>query len=162
MSTPEDSLLGREVAYPRRYDPALLFPIARAPARAALGLGDALPFGGHDRWHAYELSWLDARGKPQVATATLRVPASTPHLVESKSLNLVPFSLKPEWVVAPEAVRWGRADDLWSATGGPLAVDIGLPLMGGDDVAACIDALEVGIDRYGAPDPRLLRAAACD
>src|SRR5690606_31412131 len=188
MSTPEDSLLGREVAYPRRYDPALLFPIARAPARAALGLGDALPFAGHDRWHAYELSWLDARGKPQVATATLRVPASTPHLVESKSLKLYLNSLNAERFEAPEAVRRriaddlsrarkpdltalhperfdapeaGRrriADDLSRATGGPVAVDFGLPPMGGDDGAACIDALEVDIDRYGPPDPGLLRA----
>ena len=158
MSTPEDSLLGREVAYPRRYDPALLFPIARAPARAALGLGDALPFAGHDRWHAYELSWLDARGKPQVATATLRVPASTPHLVESKSLKLYLNSLNAERFEAPEAVRRRIADDLSRATGGPVAVDFGLPPMGGDDGAACIDALEVDIDRYGPPDPGLLRA----
>ena len=57
--------------------------------RAALGIpGDALPFVGHDRWHAYELSWLDPRGKPQVATATLLVPAESPNLVESKSLKL--------------------------------------------------------------------------
>ena len=49
MSRPEDSLLGREVAYPRHYDPSLLFPIPRANARAELGLGDALPFTGHDR-----------------------------------------------------------------------------------------------------------------
>ena len=81
--------LGREVAYPGRYDPSLLFPIPRSQARAEIGVDDAaLPFIGHDRWHAYELSWLDARGKPVIATATLAVPATSPHLIESKSLKL--------------------------------------------------------------------------
>ena len=69
MNTPHDSSLGREVAYPSGYDPTLLFPIPRHGARAELGLAAdaALPFAGHDRWHAYELSWLDARGPPRVA-----------------------------------------------------------------------------------------------
>ena len=70
-NTPQDSSLGREVAYPAHYDPTLLFPIPRQGARDEIGIAaDALPFVGHDRWHAYELSWLDARGKPRVATAT--------------------------------------------------------------------------------------------
>ena len=64
MTTAQDSSLGREVAYPKGYDPTLLFPIPRAGARSELGLAAAapLPFTGHDRWMAYELSWLDARG----------------------------------------------------------------------------------------------------
>ncbi len=89
MKTPQDSSLGRHVDYPREYDPSLLFPIARSLGRDALGIrADALPFVGFDRWHAYELSWLDARGKPRVATATFEVPADSPNLVESKSLKL--------------------------------------------------------------------------
>ena len=74
MNTPQDSSLGHEVAYPSHYDAGLLFPIPRAAGRAEIGIADgALPFIGHDRWHAYELSWLDARGKPRVATATFTV-----------------------------------------------------------------------------------------
>jgi 7-cyano-7-deazaguanine reductase len=89
MKTPQDSSLGRHVDYPREYDPSLLFPIARSLGRDALDIkADALSFVGHDRWHAYELSWLDARGKPRVATATFEVPADSPSLVESKSLKL--------------------------------------------------------------------------
>ena len=88
-NTPQDSSLGREVAYPAHYDPTLLFPIPRQGARDEIGIAaDALPFVGHDRWHAYELSWLDARGKPRVATATLTVPCASPCLIESKSLKL--------------------------------------------------------------------------
>ena len=95
MNTPHDSSLGREVSYPTRYDPSLLFPIPRAGARAELGLEASapLPFSGHDRWHAYELGWLDGRGKPQVATATLHVPGDSPNLIESKSLKLYLNSL---------------------------------------------------------------------
>ena len=83
MASP-DIPLGRAVDYPRGYDPTLLFPIPRAHGRAGLGLADTpLPFAGMDRWHAYVLGWLDARGKPVVATATVMVPAQSPQLIES-------------------------------------------------------------------------------
>ena len=88
MNSPHDSLLGKPIDYPDRYDPDLLFPIARATQRAAIGVGDALPFNGVDIWNAYEVSWLDARGKPVVALAEFRVPAESPNLVESKSFKL--------------------------------------------------------------------------
>ena len=84
MPAVEHSPLGRETAYPERFDAGLLYPIPRTLGRAAIGVdGGALPFVGSDRWHAYELSWLDARGKPKVATATFAVPADSPNLVES-------------------------------------------------------------------------------
>lgn len=82
MNTPRDSLLGQAAAYPHGYDPGLLFPIARTLGRSAIGIDAPLPFIGHDRWHAYELSWLDARGKPQVRTATIVVPCDSPNLIE--------------------------------------------------------------------------------
>ena len=92
MSHP-DFPLGRAVDYPRSYDASLLFPIARSLGRSALKIdtalpGAGLPFIGHDRWHAYELSWLDRRGKPMVQTATFTVPAESPNLIESSSLKL--------------------------------------------------------------------------
>ena len=48
MSTPQDSTLGRSVAYPDQYDASLLFPIPRAPARAELGL-DAASINTNER-----------------------------------------------------------------------------------------------------------------
>ena len=86
MNTPAHSALGQSVDYPRVYDPGLLFAIARAQGRAALGIDAALPFVGTDRWHAYELGWLDAGGKPCVATARIEVPADSPQLIESRKL----------------------------------------------------------------------------
>src|SRR6476659_7356142 len=113
--------LGRPVDYPRHYDPGLLFPIARALGRTALSLPEtgALPFAGHDRWHAYELSWLDARGKPIVRTATFTVPADSPNLVESKSLKLYLNSFNASRFERPEDVRMRIAADLAHAAGAP-------------------------------------------
>ncbi len=161
MSTPQDSSLGRSVAYPGQYDPSLLFPIPRAPARTALGLaaGAALPFAGHDRWHAYELGWLDARGKPVVATATLTVPATSPHLVESKSLKLYLNSLNARRFDHADAVHACIAADLSAAAGAEVGVAFGLPAFAGDAVIEAIDldAQDIDIDDYGPPNPAHLR-----
>ncbi len=153
--------LGRDVAYPQHYDPGLLFPIPRAQARAELGVSDnALPFIGHDRWHAYELSWLDPRGKPQVATATLSVPADSPQLIESKSLKLYLNSLNASRFDTAETVRGTIAADLSRIAGGNVEVAFGLP--GFDErafdehanaqEADSIDALDIAIDDYGPPN----------
>jgi len=88
MNTPQDSQLGKVSNYIDQYDASLLFPIARAPKRAEIGLGAALPFLGADMWSAFELSWLNLRGKPQVALAHFTVPCETPNIIESKSFKL--------------------------------------------------------------------------
>ncbi|HEY5970815.1 MAG TPA: NADPH-dependent 7-cyano-7-deazaguanine reductase QueF [Pseudoxanthomonas sp.] len=167
MSTPHDSSLGREVAYPAHYDAGLLFPIPRAAGRSELGLtgdapgsspGQALPFIGHDRWHAYELGWLDARGKPCVATATFTVPCDSPNLVESKSLKLYLNSLNAERFNSEAAVRERIAVDLSARAGADVAVEFGLPPMAGSGPGESIDALDIGIDDYGPPNPGYLLA----
>lgn len=88
MNTPHQSLLGQAAAYPDQYDASVLFPIARAPLRTALGIGKVLPFMGADLWTAFELSWLNPRGKPQVALAHVTVPCESVNLIESKSFKL--------------------------------------------------------------------------
>jgi len=159
-----DSLpLGRQVDYPRHYDASLLFPIARALGRQEIGVDAAtLPFTGIDRWYGYELSWLDARGKPVVATLTLEVPADTPHLVESKSLKLYLNSFNATRFDDAEAVRARIVADLSNAAGGDVAVRFGVP--GATDVgdAISIDALDIAIDDYGPPNAAHLQADAAD
>ncbi|MFP3624617.1 NADPH-dependent 7-cyano-7-deazaguanine reductase QueF, partial [Burkholderia sp. SIMBA_051] len=81
--TPEQSPLGKPSSYTEQYDASLLFPIARKNAREQIGIGATLPFFGTDIWNAYELSWLNARGKPQIAIATFFIPADSPNIVES-------------------------------------------------------------------------------
>lgn len=146
--------LGREVAYPSRYDPSLLFPIARSQGRAALGIEpDAPPFAGHDRWHAYELGWLDARGKPVAATATFTVPADSPNLVESKSLKLYLNSLNGERFADADAVRTRIAEDLSGAAGAPVSAAFGLPPLEAATGSESIDACEIDIADYAPPNP---------
>ena len=160
MTTIELSPLGREVAYPERFDAGLLCPIPRSLGRAALGIpGDALPFVGHDRWHAYELSWLDPRGKPQVATATLLVPAESPNLVESKSLKLYLNSCNNARFADAEALRMQVAADLSHASGAPVSMAFGLPARRAPE-ATSLDALDIAIDAHGPPDPGLLASDA--
>ena len=164
MNTPDPtgSPLGREVAYPDRFDAGLLYPIPRRLAREALGLdAGALPFAGHDRWHAYELSWLDRRGKPQVATATLQVPADSPCLVESKSLKLYLNSCNRARFDSADALRAQVEADLSRAAGAPVAMAFGLPPLA-PPAGASLDAQDIAIDRYGPPDAALLGADAGD
>ena len=85
------SPLGRPAQYLDHYDGSLLFPIARALKRAEIGVGDSPLFFGADVWTAFELSWLNRRGKPQVALAHITVPAESTHIVESKSFDDVIF-----------------------------------------------------------------------
>jgi 7-cyano-7-deazaguanine reductase len=88
MTKPEGSLLGKAVPYADQYDASLLYPIPRRPKRDEIGVPATLPFLGADLWTAYELSWLNPRGKPQVALAHVTVPCKTPNIVESKSFKL--------------------------------------------------------------------------
>ena len=168
MSTPQDSSLGRHVDYPREYDPSLLFPIARSLGRDALGIrADALPFAGlpfigMDRWHAYELSWLDARGKPRVATATFEVPADSPNLVESKSLKLYLNAFNASRFASDDAVRDAIARDLSNAAGAAVSVAFGLPAIADATSAINLDAQDIAIDSYGPPDASLLAFDAND
>ena len=163
MKTPQDSSLGRHVDYPHEYDPSLLFPIARSLGRDALGIrDDALPFAGFDRWHAYELSWLDARGKPRVATATFTVPADSPNLVESKSLKLYLNSFNASRFASDDAVREAIERDLSHAAGAAVAVAFGLPAMADTETAIDLDAQDIAIDSYGPPDASLLAFDAND
>ncbi len=162
--THQDLPLGRHVDYPREYDASLLFPIARALGRGHIGIDDdALPFIGLDRWHAYELSWLDAHGKPHVGTATITVPATAPNLIESKSLKLYLNSFNSSRFDSDQAVRERMAEDLSRAAGAPVDVAFGLPPIdesADNAIVDCIDGLDVAIDDYGPPNAAHLSADA--
>lgn len=161
MNTPEDSSLGREVAYPDRYDPGLLFPIPRAAARATMGIDErALPFIGHDRWHAYELSWLDAGGKPCIGTATLYVPFDSPALIESKSLKLYLNSLNGVRFNSPAAVCERIGNDLSARAGGLVRVSLGLPDMQQHRKGESLDGLSLEVSDYGPPNADYLGTLA--
>ncbi|MDN5694247.1 MAG: NADPH-dependent 7-cyano-7-deazaguanine reductase QueF, partial [Psychrobacter sp.] len=82
-------ILGEQTTdYPTEYSPQTLYPIARNLGRDVIGWQDDKLAVGVDWWHAFELSWLNAQGVSQVAIARFAVPASSPFIVESKSLKL--------------------------------------------------------------------------
>ncbi len=114
-------VLGREVDYPREYDPDLLFPIVRQKGRDLIGISSPLPFYGEDRWTAYECSWLNADGKPQIGIAEIIVPASTPVLIESKSLKLYLNSYSDVRFPSMQAVARQIASDLSQVAQAPIA-----------------------------------------
>jgi 7-cyano-7-deazaguanine reductase len=161
MTSPELSPLGKPVGYGADYDPSLLFPIARAQQRAALGLGEELPFVGVDFWNAYEFSWLDNRGKPRVAMAELRIPAASTNLIESKSLKLYLGSYAQTKFADTDTLRAQLVRDLGEAAG--AAVNVVLMPVASSNTAIIenlegevIDDLPVEISHYGPPRPDFL------
>jgi 7-cyano-7-deazaguanine reductase len=167
MTTPAHSPLGKSVGYAARYDAGLLFPIAREAGRSELGLGAALPFDGVDIWNAYELSWLDARGKPEVALAEFRVSASSPNIIESKSFKLYLNSYNQERLASIDALRARLVRDLSTAAGASVGVELLPPDRFGtlalDELdGVSIDGLALDIDDYGPPNPDYLRSDAAD
>ena len=112
MHTPEQSQLGKTSAYADQYDPSLLFPLPRQPKRDEIGIQDKLPFFGADLWTAFELSWLNQRGKPQVALAHFTIPCETPNIIESKSFKLYLNSFNNTRFDSLEAVQERLREDI--------------------------------------------------
>ena len=160
MNSNDTSPLGKATGYPDRYDPGLLFAIDRAAQRQALGLRGKLPFAGADLWTAYEISWLDARNKPQLAIGEFRIPADSPATVESKSLKLYVGSFAQEPVATRERLAQTIRVDLNRICGAGIDVVLhpatasaapgiaGLPGVSVDD--------EDGAADTATPDPGLL------
>ena len=119
-----DAPLGRPAGHPDRYAPSLLYAVPRQPQRAALGLAARLPFTGVDVWTAYELTWLDAMGKPQVALATLEIPAESPSLVESKSMKLYLGSFAQTNFAGMTEVSAAIERDVSAVTGAKVGVTL--------------------------------------
>ena len=156
------SPLGHATTWADGYDARLLFPVDRAPLRAELGLGEPLPFRGVDVWNAYELSWLDPTGKPEVAIATFDVPADSPRIVESKSVKLYLTALNLDRFASRDEVGTVIARDLAAATGAQVDV-----LLTAADAFAQLPRRELGGDcldglapegAANTPEPGILRA----
>ena len=148
-------LLGRQTPVVDNYAPELLFPIVRATGRESIGCEGALPFCGIDLWHAYEVSWLDALGKPLVRVARISIPATSTNMVESKSFKLYLNSLNnTRFDSEPEVASTIRRD-----IGAVVGADVGLQLLCVDDASLagavlpgqCIDDLAVAVP---AEEPR--------
>lgn len=159
----EKSPLGKPAVYQAGYNPSLLFPIARQDKRSELGLGGTLPFFGIDIWNAYEVSWLNLRGKPQIAIATISVPADSPNIIESKSFKLYLNSFNQTRLAGPDALRDLLHADLSAGFGAPVQIvlttaDAFSTLKMGELDGLLLDRLDIEVDEY-TPNPLLLKAS---
>ena len=133
---PPDSPLGKPTEYIDTYTPSLLSSMERADARVPMGIPDTLPFRGEDVWNAFEFTWLNERGKPQVCALRINVPAVSPCIVESKSMKLYLGSFRnhgafhedctlsiAERLIVEITPRWLRIGGYWYPRGG-MPIDV--------------------------------------
>lgn len=156
--------LGKATEYRSEYDPQLLCPFPRQVKRDVIGVTDALPFHGYDIWNAYELSWLNAKGKPIVAMGEFHLPCESANLIESKSFKLYLNSFNQTRFADFTQVEERMLADLSAAAGATVRVR----LLDSDRFATeqisplpgdCIDGLDIEVDEF-ALNPSLLEDAA--
>ncbi|MFM2035321.1 MAG: queuine synthase [Pseudomonadota bacterium] len=172
MNTPEQSLLGKSSSYVDQYDASLLFPIGRAEKRAEIGILGPAPFFGADLWTAFELSWLNLRGKPQVALAHITIPSESPNIIESKSFKLYLNSFNNTRFDSADEVkarlRSDIAEAVWrgAVSPGSTPPSVGLSLVDAslfdrepvhEMDGLSLDRLDIDCTRY-TPAPDLLSA----
>jgi 7-cyano-7-deazaguanine reductase len=157
-----DLLLGKHVDYPEQYAPEVLCAVPRKMGRDAIGISSALPFAGFDIWNAYELSWLNLQGKPEVAVAELIIPCKSPNLIESKSLKLYFNSFNLSRISGKEEFVQKAEQDLSACAGAPVQVRVLVSSEWQSQQLECvqgelIDDLPITIDPVQTPDPQILR-----
>ncbi|WP_375326586.1 NADPH-dependent 7-cyano-7-deazaguanine reductase QueF [Candidatus Tisiphia endosymbiont of Nemotelus uliginosus] len=156
-----DSLLGKKTEYVTTYDPTLLFPIARASQRQELTCNqDNLPFFGVDIWNAYEISWLNLQGKPQVMIGEFYIPANSQYIIESKSLKLYLNSFNNSKFESIDKIKHLLLQDLShlvqakiNITLLPLNIPYRFEVLPGKN----IDHLEIQCENYPAADKSLIK-----
>jgi len=155
----EKSPLGKVYIYTDKYDKSLLFPIDRQLNRTELGIGEGnLPFIGFDIWNAFELSWLNKNGKPEIAICRFIIPCESDNLIESKSFKLYLNSFNGSKFSSGEEVRLILQKDLSDITVSNVEIgmymekdiaDTQINMLNGD----CLDELDVCCDTYSVnPD----------
>lgn len=156
--------LGKQTEYVSQYDASLLTPIPRALGRAQLGMeSQEQQFVGADLWTGFELSWLNSRGKPQVAIAEFVVPADSEAIIESKSFKLYLNSFNQTRFQSWAEVRRLLQRDLSECASGEVGVRLftlneysrtGVAELQGE----CVDDIDTDIDCY-TPNPDFLKCA---
>ncbi|PCJ46293.1 MAG: NADPH-dependent 7-cyano-7-deazaguanine reductase QueF [Gammaproteobacteria bacterium] len=155
-------LLGKNIPYEANYNPDLLMPVPRLQSRVANGIDYPLPFKGLDIWNAWEVSWLNDKGKPQVASAKFEYSAESLNIIESKSFKLYLNSLNQAKFASEEELAETLKNDLSRVTESHVTVT----LYAADDKwpglsstkAKCIDDLDISIDQYQLA-PEVLKGA---
>ncbi len=153
QSALENAPLGKKSSYIATYQPDLLFAIPRKLKRDEIGIQHALPFQGNDIWNGFELSWLNAKGKPIVAMAEFIIPCESPNLIESKSFKLYLNSFNNTRFESNDNVLRTLIHDLSQAVGSIVSVKL-IPLKEVSQQATqqfsgiLLDDLDIHCDTY--------------
>jgi 7-cyano-7-deazaguanine reductase len=118
-------------------------------------------------WTAFELSWLNLRGKPQVALAHFTIPCESPNIIESKSFKLYLNSFNHSQFPDAEAVLAHLRADINEAVwrGTTVQSSVGVRLIGPELFdrepiyeldGLNLDRLDIECNRY-TPAPDLLK-----
>ncbi len=158
----ENAPLGKKSAYIHEHSPQLLFAIPRKIKRDEIQIPDDLPFQGYDLWSAFELSWLNSKGKPVVAIAEFEIPCDSPFLIESKSFKLYLNSLNNTHFHSFDEVKETLKTHLSKAAGANVSVQIdelrkSLPQIGQLE-GTYLDHLDIECSDY-TPRPDFLTAS---
>ncbi|MFT5452612.1 MAG: 7-cyano-7-deazaguanine reductase [Enterobacterales bacterium] len=145
-------LLGKSVAYESSYNADLLMPVPRAQTRKENGIEQPIAFKGIDIWNAWELSWLNQKGKPLVASARFQYSADSLNIIESKSFKLYLNSLNQTKFSSKEELLNVLAKDLGKVAGSAVEVTIygcndnwpGLDR----DHGICLDDIDINVSTY--------------
>ena len=145
------SPLGKSSTYVNKYDPGQLCPLPRGEIWRDYGFNSA-PWTGVDIWNAWEISWLNDKGLPQVAVAEIRVNADSASIIESKSLKLYLNSFSHSRYESINDVREAIERDLSSCVQSDVNVELQSlqeNLMATREIeGSCIDARDVCISDY--------------
>lgn len=146
--------LGQKTEYASQYDRTLLQPVPRALNRDGLGITQKQPFTiGADIWTAYEISWLNEKGLPQVAIADIYLDYQSQNLIESKSFKLYLNSFNQSKFANSNAVQQTMQRDLSECAQGDVKVRLNpvdvydsqkIDHLQGD----CIDEQDIEITSY--------------
>lgn len=115
--------LGQKTEYKATYDRTLLQPVPRRLNREELGINAHQPFNqGADIWTAYEISWLNPKGLPQVAIADVEIDFRSENLVESKSFKLYLNSFNQTKFASATDIQTAIRQDLQDCAQGEVNV----------------------------------------
>lgn len=156
--------LGSSSHFPNHYDPVLLEAVPRAYGRELIALHEKnLPFIGYDLWSAFELSWLNPKGKPVVGIGEFTFPHSSTNLIESKSFKMYLNSFNQMRCDSVDVVRAIMQKDLSQVVQEPVGVKLypgldGYPMQIDCLPGVNIDDLDIAINNYTL-NPQYLHSA---
>ena len=146
--------LGQQTTYAEKYDRTLLQPVPRRLNRDQLNITATQPFTiGADIWTAYEISWLNPKGVPQVAIADISIDFRSENLIESKSFKLYLNSFNQTTFADFAEVQQTLQRDLQDCAQGEVKVRLNsladytaqpIVALSGD----CIDAQDIEVRDY--------------